>query len=145
MKSKRSTIGLSILAGGLSFVGSAGAIDLIIDGSYESSTNNLSGVVGSGGDPSPAIDGGWTTFTTYTYSANYTQPGTTGCGQVYLRPYSPNQTVSQTNMLTRAITTAQIDGSQGQYTMSAWFSTYHGNNDYSDLTLQFLDASLAPI
>src|SRR5439155_22362884 len=32
----------------------------------------------------------------------------------------------------------------GQFNMSAWFSTYHGQNDYSTLTLQFLDASLAP-
>src|SRR5947209_1324029 len=145
MKTRRSRVGLSILAGGLSFVGSASAIDLILDGSYESSTNSLNGHVGSGGTADPGIDGGWTTFTSYTYSANYTQPGTAGSGQAYLRPYSPNRTVSQTNTLTRAITTAQIDGSQGQYTMSAWFSTYHGDNDYSDMTLQFLDGSLAPI
>src|ERR1044071_106666 len=119
MKNKRSKIGLSILAGGLSFVGSASAADLIIDGSYESSTNNLSGILGYGGTASPAVDGGWSPFVTYTYSANYTQAGPAGSGQVYLRPYSPNQIVSQTNTLTRAITTPQIDGSQGQYTMSA--------------------------
>jgi len=141
MKTKRSRLGLSILAGGLSFVGAASATDIVIDGSYESSTNNISGVVGSGGNDAAGIDGGWTSFTTYVYSANYTQPGPTGCGQVYLRPYSPYQTVSQVNSLTRAITTAQIDGSQGQYTVSAWFSTYLNQNDYSDLTLQFLDAS----
>jgi len=57
----------------------------------------------------------------------------------------PNQTVSQVDSLTRAITTAQIDSSQGQYTASAWFSTYLGQNDYSDLTLQFLDVSQSPI
>lgn len=145
MKTKKSRLGLAILAGGLSFVGSASAIDIVMDGSYESSTNNLNGVVGAGGTPGAGIDGGWTAFTTYTYSANYTQAGPPGSGQVYLRPYSPNQTVSQVNSLTRAITIAQIDGSQGQYAASAWFSTYHGNNDYSELTLQFLDASQAPI
>ena len=145
MKTKKSRLGLSILAGSLSFVGAANAIDIVIDGSYESSTNNLTGFVGQGGNAPGGIDGGWTSFTTYTYSANYTQPGPAGSGQVYLRPYSPNQTVSQVDSLTRAITTAQIDGSQGQYTASAWFSTYLGQNDYSDLTLQFLDESQAPI
>src|SRR6266567_2421226 len=141
MKTKRSTVGLSILAGGLSFVGAANAIDLVIDGSYESSTNNISGFIGQGGDDATGIDGGWTAFTTYTYSAGYTQAGPPLSGQVYLRPYSPHQTVSQTNSLTRAITTAQIDASQGHYAFSAWFSTYLGQNDYSDLTLQFLDGS----
>jgi hypothetical protein len=145
MKTKKSRLGLSILAGSLSFVGAANAIDIVIDGSYESSTNNLTGFIGQGGNDPGGIDGGWTSFTTYTYSANYTQPGPAGSGQVYLRPYSPNQTVSQVDSLTRAITTAQIDGSQGQYTASAWFSTYQGQNDYSDLTLQFLDESQAPI
>src|SRR5436190_20031415 len=147
MSNKRSKVGLSILAGGLSFVGSASAIDLVIDGSYESSTNNLSGVIGVGGDDNAGLDGGWTHFSTYTYSANYTQPGPAGCGQVYLRPYNNgggSSVVMQTNSLTRAITTAQIDGSQGQFNLSAWFSTYYGQNDYSDLTLQFLDATFAP-
>ena len=145
MKNKQSRLGLSILAGGLSFVGAANAMDLVIDGSYESSTNNISGVVGTGGNDAAGIDGGWTSFTTYTYSAGYTQPGPAGSGQVYLRPYSPYQTVSQAMSLTRAMTTAQIDASQGQYTLSAWFSTYKGQNDYSDLTLQFLDASQTAI
>ena len=152
MKTKKSRLGLSILAGSLSFVGAANAMDIVIDGSYESSTNNLSGFIGQGGNDAAGIDGGWTSFATYTYSAGYTQPGPAGCGQVYLRPYpatggvpSSRQTVSQVDSLTRAITTAQIDGSQGQYTASAWFSTYYGQNDYSDLTLQFLDASQSPI
>ena len=145
MKTRKSRFGLAILAGGLSFVGSASAIDIVIDGSYESSTNNLNGIVGSGGDNGVGIDGGWTAFTTYMYSAGYTQTGPAGSGQVYLRPYSPNQTVSQINSLTRAITTAQIDSSQGQYTVSAWFCTYHDQNDYSELTLQFLDASQVTI
>src|SRR5882672_670604 len=147
MKTKRSTVGLSILAGGLSFVGAANAVDLVVDGSYESATNNVngSGKIGYSGNDAAGVDGGWTHFSTYAYFAGYTQAGATGSGQMYLRPYADansSQTVSQTNSLTRAITTAQIDASQGQYTFSAWFSTYHGQNDYSDLTLQFLDGSL---
>jgi hypothetical protein len=148
MKNRKSKVGLSILAGGLSFVGSASAIDIVIDGSYESSTNNITGVVGVGGNDTAGLDGGWTHFSSYTYSAGYTQAGPSGSGQVYLRPYNSgggSSIVMQTNSLTRAITTAQIDGSQGQYNVSAWFSTYLGQNDYSDLFLQFLDTSLNPI
>src|SRR5689334_2846832 len=147
MNNRSSKLGLSIVAGGLSFVGSASAIDIVVDGSYESSTNALSGIVGVGGNDAAGVDGGWTHFSSYAYSANYTQPGPAGSGQVYLRPYNNSggsSFVTQTNSLTRAITTAQIDGSQGQYALSAWFSTYHGDNDYSDLTLQFLDGSFAP-
>ena len=126
MKTKKSRLGLSILAGGLSFVGAANAIDIVIDGGYESSTNNLSGIVGQGGNDAAGINGGWTSFATYTYSAGYTQTGPTGSGQVYLRPYAASggvpasrQSVSQVDSLTPAITTAQIDASQGQYTASA--------------------------
>jgi hypothetical protein len=138
---KTSRRGLAILAGGLSFVGAANAIELVIDGSYESA---VGGNVSVGGDDSAGFDGGWTHFTTYNYSLNYTQPGPPGSGLKYLRPYpggGGSQVVSQTNSLARAITTTQIDTSNGQYTFSAWFSTYLGNNDYSSLTLQFLDAT----
>src|SRR6266496_6232844 len=138
---KTSRRGLAILAGGLSFVGAANAIELVIDGSYESA---VGGNVSVGGDDNAGFDGGWTHFSTYNYSLNYTQPGPSGLGLKYLRPYAGgggSQVVTQTNTLARAITTAQIDASTGQYTFSAWFSTYVGNNDYSDLTLQFLDAT----
>ena len=57
MKTKKSRLGLSILAGSLSFVGAANAMDIVIDGSYESSTNNISGVVGSGGNDAGGVDG----------------------------------------------------------------------------------------
>jgi len=60
MKTKKTRLGLSILAGSLSFVGAANAIDIVIDGSYESSTNSLSGFIGQGGDNPGGIDGGWT-------------------------------------------------------------------------------------
>jgi hypothetical protein len=149
MENKMTRMGLSILAGGLSFVGSASAVDIVIDGSYESATNQLSGIVGIGGGAVAGIDTGWTTFSAYAYAAGYTQAGPAGSGQVYLRPYPPgaygvdnsSTTVNQIDSLTRAITGTQIDAGQGQYTLSAWFSTYYGNNDYSELTLQFLDGS----
>src|SRR6266851_1179461 len=103
MKTKRSTVGLSILAGGLSFVGTANAVDLVVDGSYESATNNVNvaGKIGHSGNDAAGLDGGWTRFSTYAYFAGYTQAGPTGSGQMYLRPYptsydaASSQTVSQ--------------------------------------------------
>ena len=91
MKNRRSKLGLSIIAGGLSFVGSASAIDIVIDGSYESSTNSLSGIVGVGGNDTAGIDGGWTHFSSYTYSAGYTQAGPAGSLQrhEHLRGWLP--------------------------------------------------------
>src|SRR6185369_485781 len=145
MRTKNLRAGLAILAGGLSFVGSANAADIVVDGSFESGTNNPVGSHAEGGSGSPGVDGGWTTFTTYTYSVGYTLAGPLGSGQVYLRPYAPNQTVSQIASLTPAVTTGQIDTRLAQYSLSAWFSTYLGQNDYSDLTLQFLDGAQAPI
>src|SRR4030095_6176979 len=68
--------------------------------------------------------------------------------RVYLRPYNDtggSTTVSQVNSLTRAITSTSIDAGVGQYTISALFSTYIGQNDYSVLTLQFLDGSLSSL
>ncbi|HZO54523.1 MAG TPA: hypothetical protein VFB63_17555 [Bryobacteraceae bacterium] len=144
-----STLGLSILAGGLAFVGNANAVDIVVDGSYQSATNNyVSAIVANGGNDAAGTDGGWTHFSTYNYSAGYTQPGPVGSGTVYLRPYNDmggSSTVSQVNSLTRAITVADIDGGAGQYTFSAWFSTYIGQNDYSVLTLQFLDESMTSV
>jgi hypothetical protein len=151
MKTNKTTLGLSILAGGLSFVGAANGMDLIIDGSYESATNNYvstSPPIGLGGTYGAGIDAGWTPFTTYSYSSGYTQTGPAGSGAVYLRPYNDSggsQTVSQTVSLTRAITPGQIDASNGQFTLSAWFSTYKNQNDYSDLTLEFLDQYQSPV
>ena len=138
-------MGLAILAGSLSFVGAANATELAVDGSYESA---LDPHTGTGGNDFAGFDGGWTHFTTYNYSLGYTGTAPGGSGSMFLRPYDSgggSSMVTQTNTLTRApelaITTANIDARKGQYTFSAWFSTYNGDNDYSDLTLQFLDAT----
>ncbi|HMJ64525.1 MAG TPA: hypothetical protein VK615_04170, partial [Candidatus Binatia bacterium] len=143
------TLGLSILAGGLAFVGTSNATDIVIDGSYESATNNyVTAIIANGGNDAAGIDGGWTHFSTYNYSAGYTQAAPPGAGKVYLRPYNDtggSTIVSQTNSLSRAISGANIDAGIGQYSLSAWFSTYRGQNDYSVLTLQFLDGSLASV
>jgi hypothetical protein len=143
------TLGLSILAGGLAFVGTSKATDIVVDGSYESATNNyVTAIIGNGGNDAAGIDGGWTHFSTYNYSAGYTRAAPAGAGRVYLRPYNDtggSMVVSQTNSLSRAITAASIDAGVGQYSLSAWFCTYRGQNDYSVLTLQFLDGSFTSV
>ncbi len=138
---RKNTNGLAILAGGLAFVGTAQAIDVIIDGNFENTTGG--GIVRNGGTPNPGVGGGWSTFSTYTYSTEYANPGPANSGIQFLRPYAPSQSVTQLVSLTAstALTPTDIDGGQGRYTVSAWFSSYLSQGDYSVLTVDFLDAS----
>jgi len=53
--------------------------------------------------------------------------------------------MTQLASLTTTLTPSKIDGGAGRYTLSAWFCTYRGDNDNSDLTLSFLDASNAAV
>jgi len=147
--------GVAVLAGGLSFVGTADATELITDGSFENTTPSSSAVVKVGGKANPGLGGGWSTFSTYLYSTLYTAQGPTGSGLQYLRPYpsgvqgvaQSSDTVTQLVSLTATttLTPSKIDSGQGRYTMSAWFSSYESQGDYSDLTLEFLDDSNAVV
>ena len=67
-------MGVSVLAGGLAFVGTADATELLIDGSFENTQASSKPVVKVGGKPNPGIGGGWSTFSTYLYSTLYTLP-----------------------------------------------------------------------
>ena len=88
-------MGLAVLAGGLSFVGSAEATELIIDGSFENTTPSSNPLVKVGGTANPGLGGGWSSFSTYLYSTLYTLPGPADSGLQFLRPYAPNQVVRQ--------------------------------------------------
>jgi len=142
-------MGLTVLAGGLAFVGSAEATELVLDGSFENTTSSSSPIVKVGGTPAPGVGGGWSTFSTYLYSTLYTLPGPANSGAQFLRPYAPgssgipqsSQSVTQSMSLTASttLTPAKIDGGLGRFTMSAWFSSYLTQGDFSDLTLEFLD------
>ena len=144
-------MGLAVLAGGLAFVGSAEATELITDGSFENTSPSSNPIVKVGGSDNPGVGGGWSTFSTYLYSTLYTMPGPAGSGLQFLRPYPSGTygiTQSSTNVAqtvsltaTTTLTPGRIDAGLGRFTLSAWFCTYVGDNDYSDLTLQFLDAS----
>ncbi len=140
---------MSVLAGGLAFVGTAEATELISDGSFENTTASSNPVVKVGGKANPGVGEGWSTFSTYLYSTQYTLPGPANSGQAYLRPYpsgtygitQSSTNVSQVVNLTSGttLTPQKIDGGNGRYTMSAWFSSYLTQGDYSDLTLEFLN------
>lgn len=142
---RRNRNGLAILAGGMAFVGTAHAVEVIVDGNFENTTGT--GIVRNGGTANPGVGGGWSRFSTYLYSTEYANAGPANCGIQFLRPYAPNQTVTQLVNLTSAtgLTTADIDGGQGRYTVSAWFSSYLTQGDYSTLTVDFLDASSAVV
>src|SRR6266436_6685333 len=92
---KNSTVkrmGLATLAGGLAFVGTAEAVELVVDGSFENTVDSSLPIVKTGGSANPGVGGGWSIFSTYAYSANYTMPLTNGLGTAIggsqcLRPY----------------------------------------------------------
>lgn len=144
-------MGMAVLAGGLAFVGNADATQLLVDGSFESVSPSSSGIIKIGGNANPGLGGGWSVFSTYLYSTEYALPGPAGSGANFLRPYAsgtagiPNssQTVTQLVSLTASttLTPAKIDAGNGRFAVSAYFSSYLAQGDYSTLTLDFLDAS----
>ncbi len=83
MKNRRFRLGLSILAGGLSFVGAANATDLIVNGSFELPSDgswnwapeghcgDWSGNICTGGSSTCADAIGWQCFAQYNFSQTY--------------------------------------------------------------------------
>jgi hypothetical protein len=144
-------MGIAVLSGGVAFVGTASATEMILDGSFENVQSSSKAIVKVGGIANPAVGQGWSTFSTYLYSTQYTLAGPPNSGQGFLRPYpsgtygvsQSSDTVLQTVDLLSGtgLTTSKIDAGQGAYQMSAWFSSYLTQGDYSDLTLEFLDGS----
>src|SRR5690242_11290560 len=151
MKTNRSKLGLSIIAGGLSFVGSASAVDLIVNGSFENppggewkyfNTYNHTDVYYTGAaipvfeNPGTTYSwqhasrfGSWTNFFTPTNEADHLQ---------FNLIYANSQTVSLTN----ALTPAAIDSGLGQYTFSSWLASYgqpSSNPEQPYLVLRFFD------
>ena len=144
------TLGLSILTGGLAFVGSANAVDLIVNGSFETE-----GRVNGG-----SVLTGWTGFMgTYNHSgeAYYAGPAIPAAenpGALYSWQHRAVSgangaagvpQVTQTVNLTTAVNSADIDAGRGQYVFSAWLASYTDNPEQPYLTLQFLDAASSPV
>lgn len=151
MKTKRSQLGLSILAGGLSFVGSANAIDLIVNGNFEQPNQ-----------------GEWKFYGTYNYSQAFfdgpavpasENPGTTwswdhasawGAWDNFVTPtnmtdflqYDLVYANSQTVNLTNALTPTALDAGLGRYTFSSWLASYgkpHADPEQPFLVLRFFN------
>jgi hypothetical protein len=139
MKTSRSSTGLSILAGGLTFVGSVGATDLIVNGSFEDD-----------------VGVGWVGhFGIYNYSANYwlgppvpasENPGSRWSWQHGVALGNYTGPCIQTVPLTSAASDTDIDAGRGQFTFSAWLASYGNgagapNPERPYVTVQFLDAT----
>jgi hypothetical protein len=141
-------MGLSILTGALSFVGSANAMDLIANGSFESAnagewkhfgTYNYTAQYFTGSPiPSSEIPGSqyswrhgsadeaWTNFATPTNEVDHLQ---------YNLPWANSQTVSLTN----AVSGSAIDAGLGRYSFSSWLASYASNPEQPYLVLRFFD------
>src|SRR5688572_3642030 len=132
MNAGKSRTGLSILAGGLSFVGAANAVDLISNGSFETSGSWLNYFSTYSyaepyftGPPVPAsenpgsiwawrpasADGDWASFVTPTNELDHLQ-------------YNLQFAASQKVALTNAVAAEALDAGLGRYTFSAWLASY---------------------
>lgn len=124
-------LGAGILAGGLMFVGCGVAnAATIVNESFESSPSSIFG-----------------TFNSYTYSQNYTSsniPPSAG-NQYYTGGIGATSTLSGSVSLLGSLTTGAIDAGLGSFSLSAYFSTYYNQNDWSSVTLQFLNGVSANI
>src|SRR5262245_19011476 len=131
-----STAGLSILAGGLAFVGSLGAADLLVNGSFEDG---------------PGV--GWIGFFgTYSYSAAYYAgppiPASENPGASYSWKHGVNNDdfsapLVQTVLLSPTIADGDVDAGRGTYKFSAWMASYT-DPERPYVTLQFLDGAQNP-
>jgi len=147
----RSNLGLSILAGGLSFVGAANAVDLIVNGSFENP---------NGGE--------WKYFNTYNYSSAYftgppvpasENPGTIwswqhasyyGAWTNFVTPMAQSDFLqndliyadAQTVKVTNALPGTAIDAGLGRYSFSAWLASYgqpNSNPEQPFVVLRYFD------
>jgi len=134
MRTRSNTAGLSILAGGLAFVGSVNAADLIVNGSFED-------------PPGTGWVGG---FGTYNYSAAYFAgppiPESESPGANYSWRHGVSDTdfsgpLIQAVNLEPSVSASDIDAGRGQFTLSAWLASYTANPERPYVTVQFFDSS----
>lgn len=127
--------GLAILAGSLTFMGTAEAATIVAE-NFEGASNVFGG-------------------STYNYAQNYTMPNllSPGGGLKYMNGgagitgavSTNNFSTGSLSLLSGGITGAQIDGGLISYNLYSQFSTYRLQGDYATLFVQFLDASSSPL
>jgi hypothetical protein len=135
----KKTSAAAMVAGGLFGTGDAQAqplgTNLITNPSFEDA---------AGG----AVTGWNGAIGTYLYSQFYTTnniPPSAGLRYLHGPAAATGNTNQTVNLLTAGFSAAQLDSGLLRYNLSAWFSTYRTQNDNAAITLQFLNASSAPI
>ena len=130
-------MGLSILAGGLAFVGSAHAVDLIVNGSFENEVGGWSGAFG-------------TYNYSFTYYAGPPVPAAENPGSLYSWRHLQVQgavnsgPLTQNVNLTPTLAEGDIDAGRGVFVFSAWMASYT-DPERAYVTLQFYDQNSAPL
>jgi hypothetical protein len=127
-------VGVGVVAGGLMFVGPAKAAPLV-DESFESNPSSIFG-----------------TFSSYAYNQNYTSaniPPAAGDNYYTGTPGQAQSTLTKNLVITdpnaNGVAVSKIDAGMGLYNLSAWFSTYKDQNDWSAVRVQFKNASGGPL
>ena len=121
-------MGVGVIAGGLMFVGQAEAAP-VVNESFESSPSSLFGA-----------------FSSYGYAENYTSVNIApGAGLRYFTGTTGQATQTHQGTVTVAdvpngLPSAAIDAGLANFNLSAWFSTYADQTDFSQVTLQFKNA-----
>ena len=117
-------MGVGVIAGGLMFVGQAKAAP-IINESFESS-------------PSSTFGG----FSSYGYAENYTSANVPpDAGDRYFTGTTGQATQTHAGTVGLGIPGAAVDAGLANFNLSAYFSTYQDQGDFSEVRLQFKDAS----
>ena len=127
-------MGLGVVAGGMMFVGQADAAT-IVNESFESSPSAQFGA-----------------FSSYAYSQNYTSTNTPPAaglryftGDTGLAEQSKVAALDLTDAAPGGLPAAVLDAGLGAFDLSAYFSGYLSQGDFSAVRLQFMDASGAPL
>ncbi len=148
---KRTTAGLSILAGGLAFVGGVNASDLLVNGSFELPRggtnsgwngyylqyNQTDAYYAGPAIPASEIPGGKYSWRHSDVNGGWGAFTTPDVDDTQALIHSINQTVALTN----ALTIPAIDAGHGQFTFSAWLASYTKNPEQPYVKVVFWDAS----
>jgi hypothetical protein len=151
MRPRKSGLGLSIIAGGLSFVGGANATDLIVNGSFENANAgewkyyqlyNYSQAYFTGPSVPAAENPGMKWSWRHASAANAWLNFVTPTNETDHLQYNLQWADSQTVNLTNALPGSAIDAGLGRYSFSSWLASYgqpNQNPEQPYLVLRYFD------